>query len=66
MKLIPLKEAAQMVGLSCYALRQGTKLGEYPVHRAGNRYLYDIEALEAAIHSSMKARQREAVEQWQN
>ena len=66
MKLVPLKEAAQAIGLSCYALRKGTRSGVYPSHWAGGRYLYDVDMLEATIRDSMAARRRRAGESWES
>ena len=66
MKLVGLKDAAQAVGLSAYALRQGTLAGCYPYHRTGNRYLYSVAALEAAIQNSLAENQRRTEEQCKN
>ena len=60
MNLVGRKEAARAVGLSPYALRQGTLTGQYPFCRAGNRYLYDVAELEEALRREAGENQRKA------
>ena len=60
MKLVKLAAAAKAVGLTAYALRAGTRRGEYPFAFVGGRYLYDLDALEATLRERMTHNQTAA------
>ena len=62
MKLVNLKEAAQAVGLSPYALRQGALSGIYPCYRAGRRRLFSVEAIEDVVRAGLTVQQQETRE----
>ncbi|WHH60419.1 hypothetical protein [Petroclostridium sp. X23] len=44
-----MKEAAKVTGLSEWELRTGAKAGRYPHMKVGNRYIFDLDILEAHI-----------------
>ena len=58
MKLFKIDEAARAVGLTPYALRVGTRRGEYPFVFVGRRYLYDVNMLEETIRARMARNQQ--------
>lgn len=59
-KLLKAEEAAAVVGLSAYELRRGAKQGRYPFINAGNRVLFDVEAVNRAIDEEMEINRKRA------
>lgn len=56
-KIIGIKEAAELTGLSQWELRQGAKQGKYPCLRVGSKngkLLFNIELLMARIDKIME------------
>lgn len=62
-KVVGIKEAAALTGLSAHELRAGAKSGKYPAMRAGGphgRLLFDIERLFARMQELMEANMKAA------
>ena len=60
MALVGIKEAAKATGLSVNELRLGSIAGRYPFLSCGNKRMYDVDELLAAIKQMMYANQEEA------
>lgn len=61
-KRVGIKEAAELVGLSEWELRQGINTGKYPAMKVGvgkGKYILDIDLLEERIQELMKSNIRE-------
>lgn len=58
--LVGIKEAAKAVGISVNELRLGSIAGRYPYLPCGNKRMYDVDELRAAIIQLMHTNQEEA------
>lgn len=57
-KLVNIREAANLTGLSFYALRLGVKSGRFPVTRAGSssgKLLFDPDLLQQVLRQELTA-----------
>ena len=62
MKPLPIRDAAQAVGLSEYALRMGARRGTLPHIFVGGRYLFYVEMLEEYLKALAQDNQRKAAQ----
>ena len=64
-KLLIAEKAAPLVGISAYALRKGAKQGRFPFIPAGNRVLFEVEAVNRALDEEMEANRARARQEYE-